>query len=739
MFGLRQFAIESRLVLALLCASFCGQQVLAEGLPREKMEAIKRATVLLKPKVQLVINGRVAIVSGSGFFFSKAGDDGYIATNAHVAGPNKTRPPVDVYFNSGLPSEKRLLGAIVAVDEAVDLAIVKVKLNGWDAPPPIPTEKEVDCYETMPVYMFGFPFGEALARSKALPEITISRGNVSSLRRNKYGFLSAVQIDGSINPGNSGGPIISENGDLIGVAVAKVVGTQIGFAIPGAELRDVMAGRVAPGKMEQIEAADGKAKFNATVQLIDPLRRVSKVTLWTIRAGELEKLPEPGKNGHYAKASEKMESHALEIGEGTVFGFARLALDTGTTGGTTYRYQLSFARGEAEEQYTQALELVAKNDLTPTPKTRPKSVDLGLLPPQGKLNPIPMGPKAGDAFTGDSTRVPAREYRPRFAFPKPEAGDGGLIVAGPIEGTNSLRALVLPVSATPQDDNTRQYATATWSADGKSLYVVGGDNVLRRYEMREQAMEVKRLAIDADCRDMAFSKEGLVIALTSAGVLWVVHPETLEVLREIPLNEVRMVAAAPATSVACAIGKTILSVVDLQQGQIVHSIDMNGAGARSTEIFQGVAQSLRMSPDGKSLFVGCYATLARLELVDRDLKLGDSLKGAALHLTLSPDGRWLGRAEGYRFALYDPAQMVEPVVLIDTGAYPAALDVDPVSGRICASNGPEIQFFAPRGGKQLQFPSPATTVRRILASPAGNRFLIWGESAVGILEVEPKR
>ncbi len=141
------------------------------------------------------------------------------------------------------------------------------------------------------------------------------------------------------------------------------------------------------------------------------------------------------------------------------------------------------------------------------------------------------------------------------------------------------------------------------------------------------------------------------------------------------------------------------------------------------------------------LFVGSVGTWCRLDVVDRDLKISESVQKVAAQVVLSPDGRWLGRVEPnwYRFELYDPEQLNEPVVLIETGAYPAGLDVDPVTGRICASNGPEIQFFAPRGGKQLQIPSPATSVRKILASPAGNRFLVWGESAVAVLDVEPKR
>ena len=36
-----------------------------------------------------------------------------------------------------------------------------------------------------------------------------------------YNF-SQIQIDAALQPGNSGGPIIDENGNVVGVAVAKL-------------------------------------------------------------------------------------------------------------------------------------------------------------------------------------------------------------------------------------------------------------------------------------------------------------------------------------------------------------------------------------------------------------------------------------------------------------------------------------------------------------------------------------
>ena len=66
------------------------------------------------------------------------------------------------------------------------------------------------------IYVAGYPFGGQVSSS-----IQVTKGIVSSLA-GIANNISNIQIDAALQPGNSGGPILDEQGNVIGVAVAKL-------------------------------------------------------------------------------------------------------------------------------------------------------------------------------------------------------------------------------------------------------------------------------------------------------------------------------------------------------------------------------------------------------------------------------------------------------------------------------------------------------------------------------------
>lgn len=271
-----------------------------QGLPLEIMQALKASTVYVKTEI-----GPISF-SGSGFVMSQDGDTTLIATNNHVVSKPKelqlggyipglrgrsrmalTRlqatvanspPVVTVVFNSGTPEEQAIKAEITAGTDDPDLAILKVTgvrqkvtpLNYND--PPV-------LNETMPVYMFGFPFGDALATGKGNPAITVGKGSVSSIRRNDAGKIAKVQIDGALNPGNSGGPVVDSKGGLVGIAVQTIQGSNIGLAIHPPELGSLLGGKVGPTTLTTAGAGKGQSAVELTFTVNDPLGKLRSVSV----------------------------------------------------------------------------------------------------------------------------------------------------------------------------------------------------------------------------------------------------------------------------------------------------------------------------------------------------------------------------------------------------------------------------------------------------------------------------
>jgi len=236
---------------------------------------VKQATAYLRVTMP---NGQVA--EGSGFF---AVEPGIVITNAHVLGmlQASSKPPrqVEVTLNSGEPNQSKLIGQVLGVDRASDLAVVRVP-NNANLPAPLQLENERKLIETQAVYIFGFPLGAQLGAN-----ITVSPSAVSSLRKNQLtGALEQIQVNGGMHPGNSGGPVVNAVGNVVGIAVAVIKGTQINFAVPAENVRMILEGRLDDARMGEAFLSSGRqASMPVKYTCLDPLNRVNalRVEVWT--------------------------------------------------------------------------------------------------------------------------------------------------------------------------------------------------------------------------------------------------------------------------------------------------------------------------------------------------------------------------------------------------------------------------------------------------------------------------
>ena len=221
-----------------------------EAMPVKTVAMMKEATAYIRTGVDPDVDGPV--VSGSGFVIRAKGTTGYIVTNAHVVAPPRdggkfaARAPTKVYFRSGTKSEAEATAKVVATEPGRDLAILRVA-GVPNLPAPIPLDSDTEPFETMTVYIFGFPFGKMLAEGKGNPPVNVGRGQVSSVRRDRDERIKSVLVDGALNPGNSGGPVVDARGRLIGISKATIRGANIGFAIAVPELLAMLDGKAGVG------------------------------------------------------------------------------------------------------------------------------------------------------------------------------------------------------------------------------------------------------------------------------------------------------------------------------------------------------------------------------------------------------------------------------------------------------------------------------------------------------------
>ncbi|MGH3022864.1 MAG: S1C family serine protease [Gaiellaceae bacterium] len=193
-----------------------------------------------------------ASTQGSGFAVDRAG---HIVTNYHVIeGAQK----VHVNFSG----DDRVPARVVGSDPSTDLAVLKIDAQSR-ALTPLPLGNSDVVRVGDAVVAIGNPFGL---------ERTVTAGIVSALQReitapNGYTIDKVIQTDAPINRGNSGGPLLSAEGEVIGVnsqieASSGGGNVGIGFAVPINTVKEVVSQILESGKVEH-------AYLGVSMQAID--------------------------------------------------------------------------------------------------------------------------------------------------------------------------------------------------------------------------------------------------------------------------------------------------------------------------------------------------------------------------------------------------------------------------------------------------------------------------------------
>jgi S1-C subfamily serine protease len=175
--------------------------------------------------VRAVVRVEAGGNTGSGFFVAPD----TVLTNAHVV-PGAWGVTIRRFDGSTRAAN------VAASSSDIDIAVLRV-LNPDASQPVLPLGSTARVRSGQEVIAVGSPLG--------VLQSSVTRGIVSAVR--SVGGVTLVQTDAAINPGNSGGPLVTREGDVIGIATMTAASAQgLSFAVGIDHARALLAGGQSP-------------------------------------------------------------------------------------------------------------------------------------------------------------------------------------------------------------------------------------------------------------------------------------------------------------------------------------------------------------------------------------------------------------------------------------------------------------------------------------------------------------
>src|SRR5204863_342969 len=127
---------------------------------------------------------------------------------------------------------------------------------------------------------------------------------------------------------------------------------KISFAIPSADLTDMLKGRAAPVVIRSLSVDNGVAEVQVEIPLIDPLGKLKAVELRHVRKDALKDPPRADKEGNWPELATAEKTEVKVVDARAV---ARITLKGPEKKPFDYLFQCSYTNAEGKRRATQPL------------------------------------------------------------------------------------------------------------------------------------------------------------------------------------------------------------------------------------------------------------------------------------------------------------------------------------------------------------------------------------------------
>jgi S1-C subfamily serine protease len=651
----------------------------SEKLDERVVTMAKRATVLIK------VGSSVRKCTGSGFVFKKVDDVVYIATNAHViekaiSGDSRIR----VVLEAGSRKESTVSAEIVGIDPENDVAILSIIAPNHKSV--FSLEKISFASETMGIFVLGFPFGTSLSTSSHSPAVTVSRGWISSIRKDDNGNVKLIQIDASINPGNSGGPVIDGEGNLFGLAFAKISESQIGFVVPIQRLIELLNGKITHTEITSVLTKKLKASVHVKFLVLDPFHQIQQIRIsYSLINSKHVITTKPLSRGYWTPLRQEEKTKIVNAHWAGMNGYATLVLpskkglhllvqpEIKSMGGTVHAMEAILLEAPLQSRGISAYGQTKKSDALPHPSAKRKD---------------------GNWLGGGNTTP---SYKPHST-----------LQFGPLKVQEfpvlDARVTMLPIENTA--DNM------FWADNGNYLVVATKNGVVYKIPVSSaMSGEVLIRRFDTNIKHFAKSSLGFVILNDKMQEINLIRESDLASLATIPVGSCRLLTASPHSNMAfISEGRSELKLVDLKKRAIERTFYASNvwqaAGSFIRKHKSGVVlinwASIQMTQDGRYLFCASLGSLSRFRIKGNDIiyeEMGPGISNSGGRIEISPDSSYVSLIEvggnrkidgypqiNYGIYIFKSSDLQNPVLSVIPGAYPTALAFDSKNSQLYSAN-----------------------------------------------------